>query len=740
MGLKPPFASFLSWTCAVHIVFLLFETAAYLTALAFIGSGALDGLAYKIPYGVVFAAAGSIAAILTTGIAAARRPAIMSHPRTALWVALITMAALHLAAQPGFAAASRYPDSPLFPLYFVVAIFFASTGNIAVFGLTFLILFAAESASLSIRLISSLPVRLDAPQSLNDLLQRLAKALAGYAAVLGAAAPAYLVARLHRRASRDHSTQQSATRDNCAKSQPQYADTVGMTLESSKTQTFSLEYISELKNSNPDAISDLLSSVVYFMSRNFRAYTSLGFIFHPESQTFRLNSFFSRGGAVISDARIAVGAGIIGRIGAEKRSFMSGDLTYYNHELHYYSRNEMINSVLAVPVISDRKELLGVLAIDSKDKNAFQAQHKELLKRFSTLAAALITNVRMRMYQARAAKHFKIFYTASQQFGASLDTVEIVSGLFEMLQKIMPFARLTAVSIDHEQQTATISRIVGAAAELREGITFALNDGLYSTVARKCEPMSLGDFQTIRDRRYRFAPDEPQNPSIHALILAPVLNEVGQCSAVISAESSRANQYRGELEQIFFTLIGNASVACQRAELYQRMERLATTDGLTHLCNHRYFQENLQREAERCERYGRYVSMLLMDIDFFKKFNDAYGHPIGDIVLRETAGCIRQAIRANDFPARYGGEEFAVIIPETNGQGAMAVAERIRETIESHIVQTEKGPLRVTVSIGCACMPDHARDQAALIEAADRALYYSKESGRNRTTLYKKGM
>jgi diguanylate cyclase (GGDEF)-like protein len=170
------------------------------------------------------------------------------------------------------------------------------------------------------------------------------------------------------------------------------------------------------------------------------------------------------------------------------------------------------------------------------------------------------------------------------------------------------------------------------------------------------------------------------------------------------------------------------------------METLATTDGLTGLNNHRTFQERLTEELERVKRTRAPLSILLTDIDFFKKFNDTYGHPVGDMVLREVAVCIRNTVRLTDFPARYGGEEFAVILPETDERGAFVIAERIRQAVEANIVDSGADKLRVTISIGCATIPVHCMTQTEVIDCADKALYASKRAGRNRVTIFAPGM
>ncbi|KAF1081673.1 MAG: Diguanylate cyclase/phosphodiesterase domain 1 (GGDEF) [Candidatus Rifleibacterium amylolyticum] len=173
------------------------------------------------------------------------------------------------------------------------------------------------------------------------------------------------------------------------------------------------------------------------------------------------------------------------------------------------------------------------------------------------------------------------------------------------------------------------------------------------------------------------------------------------------------------------------AIAIQKAQLHQ----LAITDGLTGLYIHRYFQLRLDAAIAKAKRREEPVSLILFDVDHFKKFNDTWGHQIGDRVLKKvaeiTAATVREGI---DLPARYGGEEFTVIMPNTPLEGAVHLAERIRTNVEQTILMHEDKPISVTISLGCATFPDHAADKEALIKTADEALYRSKQAGRNRTT------
>jgi diguanylate cyclase (GGDEF)-like protein len=362
------------------------------------------------------------------------------------------------------------------------------------------------------------------------------------------------------------------------------------------------------------------------------------------------------------------------------------------------------------------------------------------MRRFSLLAAALITNARMRMYQERAAKQFQIFYEASQQFITALHLAQVFDVLVSMVELLTAYTRIIAISYNEQDHSANVVKIKGPSPDLAEGFRFEINTGIYSYALQKLKIVNMPDFQEHKGKYYRFTPDEQEPLELHSLIIIPIVDNESRPSGLLSIESNTINQFQGDLEKILFTLVGNASVAITRARLYRHMELLAITDGLTQLINHKHFQEQLTKELERSKRYKRPVSLLIMDIDHFKSFNDTYGHPVGDVVLKEIALCIRQAIRVNDIAARYGGEEFTVIIPDSGQEGALVTAERIRKTVEQKIIVSGVSQLHVTLSVGCATFPAQASGQQELIDNADKALYYSKETGRNRSTVFVKGM
>ena len=171
---------------------------------------------------------------------------------------------------------------------------------------------------------------------------------------------------------------------------------------------------------------------------------------------------------------------------------------------------------------------------------------------------------------------------------------------------------------------------------------------------------------------------------------------------------------------------------------FELQYRLATVDGLTDLYNHRYFQEALAKQVQIAQRYNQVFSLIMIDIDFFKKFNDNYGHQAGDAVLRQVAKILKNNSRTTDIVCRYGGEELCIILPNTSSEEALFNAKRINKAVEEatfDLNNSQKG--KVTISVGVATFPDNANSPELLIEHADKGLYYAKEHGRNQVVCIK---
>jgi diguanylate cyclase (GGDEF)-like protein len=179
---------------------------------------------------------------------------------------------------------------------------------------------------------------------------------------------------------------------------------------------------------------------------------------------------------------------------------------------------------------------------------------------------------------------------------------------------------------------------------------------------------------------------------------------------------------------IFKFIASNNIEAAYHDEIY----RLTTVDGLTQVSNRRHFEDTLDRELSRCRRYQRHLSLVLVDVDHFKRINDTWGHLAGDAVLKEVATAIRRRIRREDLLARYGGEEFALLLPEIDLKGAQAMAEKVRKLVEKHTFRFDGEEIPVTISAGVAALAKKNETAAALIKRADERLYEAKETGRNK--------
>jgi diguanylate cyclase (GGDEF)-like protein len=176
-----------------------------------------------------------------------------------------------------------------------------------------------------------------------------------------------------------------------------------------------------------------------------------------------------------------------------------------------------------------------------------------------------------------------------------------------------------------------------------------------------------------------------------------------------------------------------AHIVTENSRLFDRLRRMASRDSLTDLYNHRHSIEVLANEFGRVGRYAQGLSLLMIDLDHFKRINDEHGHPTGDALLREFARLLRDMLRAVDSVGRYGGEEFVVILPHTSADEARQTSERIRKRVEAHEFTAAGKPLRITVSAGVASYPSSAVDSPeSLIREADKALYRAKQNGRNR--------
>jgi len=228
------------------------------------------------------------------------------------------------------------------------------------------------------------------------------------------------------------------------------------------------------------------------------------------------------------------------------------------------------------------------------------------------------------------------------------------------------------------------------------------------------------------------------NPEIHREAITACLQcEVFPSSALLVVRSVENGKVVTRENTVpISNLASEAGLALEVVSLYDSMKIMAVTDGLTGLYNHREFYQSLRRELERARRYRHTLSLLMIDVDDFKQFNDRFGHPAGDFALRKIAELLRKCARTTDIIARYGGEEFAVILPESTPGGALMVAERIKsEVAENNFIKTANNSVHLTVSIGIYSSVNGDVSEDQIVSLADEASYVAKKSGKNQVVV-----
>ncbi|MGH7663818.1 MAG: diguanylate cyclase [Gemmatimonadaceae bacterium] len=230
-----------------------------------------------------------------------------------------------------------------------------------------------------------------------------------------------------------------------------------------------------------------------------------------------------------------------------------------------------------------------------------------------------------------------------------------------------------------------------------------------------------------------YGPGEPSR-DIGSLAIVPMRRQNRIMGALVVEGESAGDLTSADLRNLGL-LSAVVATSLEIAWEVEVIDRRARTDELTGLYNRRHLDEALSSVMADAERYGHAVSLIVADIDHFKRVNDAHGHEAGDAVLAQVARIFREAVRVNDICARYGGEELVVLLPHTPAAGARELAERLRERIESRVMRSRGTELLVTASFGMATFPDSASRRDMLFSAADRALYRAKEAGRNRVEI-----
>ena len=367
-------------------------------------------------------------------------------------------------------------------------------------------------------------------------------------------------------------------------------------------------------------------------------------------------------------------------------------------------------------------------------KTTSQDEIGVLAQSFNSMLSTLEAN-----NKALDRKMFEIetLFKASQAMNFQSDTDKLIKQILEMAGTAIHAERCsimlpTGVGTDELETKIVYSMKDGQSTQPESTVKIRVGEGVAGTVLKTGSSIIVNEGH--KDPLFKsYDQSSSYEKGITALISVP-LKIKDRVTGVINGVNKQSGENFNEDDQrLLEALAQQAAMAVEHARLYE----LAITDGLTKLFIHRYFQARLEEELVRAKRYQTSCSLILFDIDHFKKFNDTYGHQQGDIVLMHVAKLLKQTVRETiDIPARYGGEEFTIILPETDAKGALLVAERLRKTVEAYDFPGQNEALKVTISLGVATFPDHASVKSVLIKKADLALYKCKGNGRNCSIIY----
>ncbi|HNS95599.1 MAG TPA: sensor domain-containing diguanylate cyclase [Polyangiaceae bacterium] len=423
--------------------------------------------------------------------------------------------------------------------------------------------------------------------------------------------------------------------------------------------------------------------------------------------------------------------GIFGAVVTEKNTLTLSNLKA-SYSLPYYTGACPVRALAAVPVM-ENDQLRGLLVTDRKDNVAFSSSEQDLLLAATRYMLRAIQNERVFVQLERAKVEQGKLYRAARALGSAMSERDVVEAGVRSAREIASFDFAAVTLFDEAKKMHVIRAVSGDSVQGLVGVKFRHNAGLVSMVVQNKHPLPYrGHYDP--NRQVVFAPRVAPAPMSSLLVLPLLVHERPLGTLVLGARRPGAlgEAVRPTLE----VLASHVAVSLSGARMMKRLEELATRDGLTGLFNKRALLEMSQDKLAAAKRFSRKLSLLVVDIDHFKKVNDTYGHDQGDVVLKGLGVILRKAKRTTDAVARFGGEEFIILCEETDREGAMLLAERIREELQQTTFQTPKGELSVTCSIGIATFPDAGTDWDTLFKAADEALYVSKRSGRNRCTAW----
>lgn len=323
---------------------------------------------------------------------------------------------------------------------------------------------------------------------------------------------------------------------------------------------------------------------------------------------------------------------------------------------------------------------------------------------------------------------------------STIELDELWELIYQQTCRLMEVSAFYIALYDREKEELyNVINLLNGQPRLRGEKHHRFGKGRTEYIIRTSKPLLiLGEVQATYDRLCIVSADK-RTKSFAGVPIAVG----GKMIGVLAVQNyERDDAYDEHTIELLSAIANQAAIAIENARLYEKTQQLAITDGLTGLYNYRHFYETLENELQRSERYQLSFSLIILDIDNFKVYNDRHGHLAGDNLLMELAQLMSRVARTPDTLARYGGEEFTIILPETDTEQARSLAQRLLDDVRKHCFAIQDGKQtigRLTISLGVATYPHHAHSAKALVDAADKAMLQAKRAGKNRIAVLRDG-
>jgi two-component system cell cycle response regulator len=400
--------------------------------------------------------------------------------------------------------------------------------------------------------------------------------------------------------------------------------------------------------------------------------------------------------------------------------------------LPYYSPRPAVGAACATP-LEDHGRPRGLLVVDREAREPFTPREEEMLKAAARFVLRAIDNERVFVQLDRAKVEQGKLYRAANALAAATTEAQVIEAGVNGAREFASFDFAVVTLFDRQTQVHEICAASGEGTAELIGQRYRHNSGLVSMVVANRHALPYrGDYDPSRQVVFTRQLSPPPMPS---LLVLPLLVHERPLGTLILG-SRRRGAFGDSVRPTLEVLTSHVAVSLANARMLKRLEELATTDGLTGLLNKRALIDVAGQKVKSAVRFSRPLSVLVCDIDHFKRVNDTHGHDVGDVVIRGLSDVLRRVKRDTDAVGRFGGEEFVVVCEETDERGACQLAERVRQELAQVSFPTELGPLQVTCSVGVASFPAAGQTWETLFKATDEALYASKRGGRDRVTAW----